>query len=261
MSAPIRALDANKAGELVFFELKSIATSYCGAQDNKIESFVWKECVEFVRANFAHIGVNELREAFSLAAARKFEGVEMTAYYGRFSVEILGRVLTAYDEHRRSIHAALVNEQHEAQRAAELEAVKDRQRAELEAANARRFELVKKNTSVPTWFSVPTGEYEIMQGLGLLKDFDAKEKGRIWIEAKFEALEEYKRLRASLTIEARAMYSEFDMRAIERNLADAPDVLPEKIKPRAEQIYKKMLVFASLAPYAPPIAERSESNF
>ncbi len=49
------------------------------------------------------MSIGELEQAFSLAAAGKFEGVNLETYFGKFTITILGKILKAYDKTRNKV--------------------------------------------------------------------------------------------------------------------------------------------------------------
>lgn len=82
-------------------ELEYCARTYCGAP--KTDEGVFDELVDFVLTRFGHLGVSEIREAFSLAAAGELGNVDMNSYHGMFTVLMLGNLLKAYNEYRVAI--------------------------------------------------------------------------------------------------------------------------------------------------------------
>lgn len=81
-------------------ELEFCAIAYCGA--SKTDDLVYDELVVFVIQRFGHLGVREIREAFSLAAAGTFE-VDLSTYFGLFTVRLLGLVLSGYNDYRNRV--------------------------------------------------------------------------------------------------------------------------------------------------------------
>ena len=71
-----------------------------------------KECTLFVFTNFGFLGVEEIKEAFRSAAAG-LTNVDLNTYYGKFNINILGKVLNEYKEYRKAI-AKKIQDEHEA---------------------------------------------------------------------------------------------------------------------------------------------------
>lgn len=69
-----------------------------------------KECTLFVFTNFGFLGVEEIKEAFRSAAAG-LTNVDLNTYYGKFNINILGKVLNEYKEYRKSIAKKIQDEQ------------------------------------------------------------------------------------------------------------------------------------------------------
>lgn len=82
-------------------ELQQCATQYTGCP--KTDELVFDECVEFVITRFGFLNIMEIRSAFRLAASGELGEVKLEAYYGTFTVGMLGRVLSAYKEYRERL--------------------------------------------------------------------------------------------------------------------------------------------------------------
>lgn len=94
-------------------ELAYCAQHYSGAHD--VPDELMDEALEFVSTRFGGIGVDEIREAFRLAAAGDLGELNMKAYYGQFTIVILGTVLHAYLEYRCRVVQALSRKEREMQ--------------------------------------------------------------------------------------------------------------------------------------------------
>ena len=77
-----------------------LANNYTGANFKKPLSSENKEiiesCTEFIISMFPMLAPAELKEAFKLATAGKLKDINITTYYGKFTVQILGDILKAY---------------------------------------------------------------------------------------------------------------------------------------------------------------------
>ena len=88
---------------LLAAELQTCAIQYTGCV--KTNDLVFDECVEFIIERFAGLHIDEIRHAFRLAASGELGEIKLEAYFGTFTVAMLGKVLTAYDHYRKKIVA------------------------------------------------------------------------------------------------------------------------------------------------------------
>jgi len=86
-------------------ELTFCATYYSGARG--VSDDLVAEAIESTVSRFGDLGVSEIREAFRLASAGELGDVDMKAYYGQFTIVILGAVLNAYRLYRTRIAQAI----------------------------------------------------------------------------------------------------------------------------------------------------------
>ena len=86
-----------------------LANTYTGANfnnpPNQEQKLTIEVCVNFILDMFPMLGIKEIELAFSLAAAGKFEKVNLETYYGKFTVQFLGKVLKSYLKKRNNILA------------------------------------------------------------------------------------------------------------------------------------------------------------
>lgn len=105
-----KKIDEAKTVLALSVELEFCAISYCGAA--KTDELVYDEVVLFVMSRFGHLGIQEIREAFRLAAAGDFE-VDLSTYYGLFTVKLMGDVLNGYNNYRNRVVQAFARSQSE----------------------------------------------------------------------------------------------------------------------------------------------------
>lgn len=86
-------------------ELSQCAQQYTGCV--KTDELVFDECVEFTTTRFGWLNIMEIRSAFRLAAAGELGEINLQAYYGTFTVAMLGKVLAAYKEYRERVTAEI----------------------------------------------------------------------------------------------------------------------------------------------------------
>lgn len=94
---------ANMPGVIpaLVLELSQCAQQYTGCV--KTDELVFDECVEFVTTRFGWLNIMEIRSAFRLAAAGELGEVKLEAYFGTFTVAMLGKVLNAYKDYRERV--------------------------------------------------------------------------------------------------------------------------------------------------------------
>lgn len=84
-----------------------IANTYTGANfstpPTPEQILTIQACSQFIVDMFPMIGLRELQLAFSMAAANKFPKLNLETYYGKFSVQFLGKILNAYLEKRKGV--------------------------------------------------------------------------------------------------------------------------------------------------------------
>lgn len=100
------AEDGERAMMALTAQMEFCAKSYCHCQ--KTEEMVFDECVEFMVERFGMLNIGEIRQAFRLAAAGELENVTLEAYFGTFTVGMLGKLLFAYCEYRKRVVAEVV---------------------------------------------------------------------------------------------------------------------------------------------------------
>ncbi len=97
---------------LLAAELQVRAKQYTGCV--KTDDMVFDECVEFVIERFGGLHIDEIRHAFRLAASGELGEVSLDAYFGTFTVAMLGKVLIAYEEYRKKIGKAVMEAERKA---------------------------------------------------------------------------------------------------------------------------------------------------
>jgi len=111
-------------------DLEACARQYTGCPNTR--DMVFDEAVEFIADQFHFLNIGEIRLAFRLAAAGYFDGVNLRAYYGTFTVGMLGEVLVAYRDFRDEL-------------------VKQARRMESETAALDSGEARKKQHDMEAW--------------------------------------------------------------------------------------------------------------
>ena len=232
----------NNAPVLLHAEIKFCATTYCAAPNT--EKDVISESVRFVSTQFGNFNISEIREAFRLAAAGSIEA-DLTAYYGMFSVNILGRVLSTYQDHRtqayREVRARIAAQEQEMEAEMRADILKERfgtiseQFAALQVEN-RKY---RRWQDLPAWFCRKVIQDDIA-GIG------NDEKGKAWVLAKTWAVNQI-----GAWILSPDTKPDDKKRYIAARAANEKDSghFPDGLRAEAEEAYCKMLVFSKIAQY------------
>jgi hypothetical protein len=215
------------------------ATMYCGMQKEKMLTETIQESVRFVFKNYSFIGVQEIREAFSLAAANTFEGVNMTAFFGTFTISMLGDILSAYQKYRNPIiykaYELIIKEE-----------TKIKEEGEKHQKNAQALTQIEQDieqaiiavqSGVPmiweSWHDVPVHYAEIAVREGWV-EISAEMKKVIWEKAKAYALRDIQAVASDLSNFSEAKQARISLRTkIEAEIITDP----------AKRIYSKLLIF------------------
>ena len=144
---------------------------------------------------FPSLGMSELELAFKMAAAGKFPELNLETYYGKFSVNFLGKILREYIRSRNRVIM-----KHD-----ELKTKEDREmtQEQIDAENERakksvisKFEQLKKihnNGEKVTFEKVYSFWAKILIDSGHI-NFTDIEKKSIWLEAQKIAKEKLKKM-------------------------------------------------------------------
>jgi hypothetical protein len=107
MRVDVHSVDFNNRLSIV---LTVACVHYCGAKEESLDSAFIKEVYDFLLQKFGGLGVNEIQEAFRLAAANVID-VDISAYNGRVTIKTIGDVLAKYSRYRDPIKKELMREQ------------------------------------------------------------------------------------------------------------------------------------------------------
>lgn len=205
-------------------ELEFCARTYCGS--SKTDERTFEEGVEFILSQFASLALGEIREAFRLAAAGKLGDVNMTTYYGLFTVAMLGDVLNSYTEYRRRT----LSELRKMEALAEIPA----KSWDKEAWGNARLEKFR-NLETPTLDNFTATDYDYFHETGQLKHTD-DEKKAAWADA-------YALTLADLEREAESEKSVYRVKELKDILAEAREKqFTETFTTRRAVIAKRLLV-------------------
>lgn len=215
------------AKALILF-LPKVATAYGARQ--VLDDYTLEKCVDLVLNRFSFLGLNELDEAFECAAAGVLD-IELKLY-GSFDAAVLGAVLGAYTNYRKSVIAKIENEIKRRSQELESEEIKAKNEAVLTAFPS---ELEAKRDSIESWKDVPVFWSRLAWKLGMISM--SEEQRKIYFQtalpiARIQVLERI----SSVTHIAKVA----EMKAFKSGGK------VDEIKERAAVIARKMIVFDSL---------------
>lgn len=235
---PIRDHAPEKFGLLAVVEIGRCATEYCGA-DMESSGPAIKESATMLREKFSGLSLDEVRQAFMLAASRQIDA-NLSAFYGQFTVNLFGQVMSAYVEFRRPVFADMLKAIDE-QKAADIE-------AEKESRNAKtRDEIINQFHSMcEGWepmFATPDQVPAIWPKI-LIEEKLVFGDPATWIDAKKVVVERFK-FAQSIFLPDETL-SAFDAKRVYLALQNEPDIFPADLRPRAEGVYGRMLVYQEI---------------
>lgn len=235
---PIRKFERQKIAPLIAENLMICAALYCGMAEGEIMKQTIIEASKFVLAKFNHLGVNEIKDAFQMAAANEFEDVNMTAYFGQMSIATLGDILDAYTKHRNKTIARYLELKENAQKEYDKEVKREernnaaRQKIKLDI-EAAIISIQQGIYFWQSWHDVPVHYAETAVAEGWL-EVSPEFKKRVWEESKelakrelIETAQDHSNL-----LEARKA-KQILMQNVESQIISEP----------AKRIYAKRLIF------------------
>lgn len=215
------------AAGFVLGQIKRIIEGYGGKQP--ISDDVLHESVDFVLKKFYFLAVEELLQAYRMKAAGEIEPKGAEFYHGRFSIDALGKILTAYVTWRKAILGPYL---------AALEEEKQRISKQRRADQLKeRFELVwprllrEAPQKYDCWQDVPAFWYQTAFDRGQIS-FAPGEALAIYEEAKTLAFMELK-------AEAEGAKNVLEQRDILRSIENRQEE-------RAKVIARKLTVWRQL---------------
>ena len=196
-AAAVRDLAPQVASAGLAATIRFIAPRYGARQD--IDQGLIGECAAIVYADFDALSLAEIRNAYRLWAAGRFDALEM--YGGQFNATQFGRVLAAYTAYRRGVTMELARQAAEERR--------ERERAEREArhkAQHARFvadfpALVARVKAEGTYAAprdLPVTWYDYAEQHGLLRYAYPKQKLELCQRAERVVLREQRERLASI---------------------------------------------------------------
>lgn len=210
-------------------------------QDQKLTI---QECANFIVDNFPMIGLKEPRLAFSLASAGKFKGLNLETYYGKLSVQFIGKILSAYREYRAAIIAKYEEEVTKEDKERKKLEQKDSKNTETKEQVIKAYNELKSSYAEDLELDESKIFYhwaKILVKEGII-NFTPEEKLEIYKEAKELVLSEMKQ-------QFGVSQDIFERRTLKGMIdsivgSDLPE--DQKFKNRAESKYSILLVIKSI---------------
>ena len=235
---PIRKFEKQSIGPALAQNIMICATLYCGMSEGEIMKQTIIEASKFVMAKFKHLGVSEIKDAFQMAAANEFEGVNMSSYYGQMSIATLGDILDAYTKHRNKTVAKYLELKDKAQKLYDKEVEKEERNnaARLKIKTDIEAAIISMQQGIyfwQTWQDVPVHYAEIAVAENWV-EVSPEFKKRIWEESKELAKRELIETSKDLNNFSEAKKAkQILMQNIESQIISEP----------AKRIYAKRLIF------------------
>mgnify|MGYP006279815331 CR=1 FL=1 len=165
------------------------ASSYCGMDVKSTSITTWDACVKMVKEDFKNIGVNEIEVAFRLCASGKLN-VNMTAYYGKFTVAILGEILRAYVNDLRNYNLSEIRKAIEAKEKHEKEEADKAKNSEVENQWKEEFDKPETWQQIKRWQDIP--HYKVRFWYSLIPKLSSDEKKNVFFSVLKERRENLK---------------------------------------------------------------------
>lgn len=241
---PIRNEDEQFLVDSLTYVLPLCAELYCGIKKNDFNYQILEESALFIYDHFNHLGVNEIKQAFELCAANKIENVNMTAYYGRFNISMLGDILSAYtkvrnkayveinDLHQKNLRGeTFVNEVDHKNFVARQEVIKE---FKTELENVKKGLPRKYNSYEEIRIHWP----KILIDNNIIQ-LDAETKSKLWEQAKHLVKREHQKKAADFTNMMEAKHN----RALLKSFEEAGN---QTFQSKCNAIYSKLFVWEFL---------------
>jgi hypothetical protein len=243
---PIRSMSKDQVVQQVQPMLMICAKMYCGVREDRTLPELTQEATRFVYSKFSSLGLEEIREAFSMAAANYFDGVDMKAYFGTFTIAMLGDILAAFTKYRNKIVNELLDSQDKAARAEAEESAKLLKNEETRHAVCQEIvtAIQAAQDGMPFWEhweDIPAYYSKIALESGVIA-VEGEKKKMLWQEAQRLAKQQVIELSSD---ESRFMEAKH-ARDILKDMMAGKEV--KSLKDSAVRIYSKLLIWEFVKP-------------
>jgi len=236
---PISEMDKKDVALNVSATLAICSSIYCGMQTSKTTELLFQEATNFVYKFYSYLGIEEIKEAFAMSSANYFDGIDMKAYFGTFTIAMLGDILTAYGNYRNKV-IFKTQQEFEKQNA---EQKRNEKISELSALH--RVEVLKKLSEAKgknlyeSYEQIPTYYCQILIDNNLL-NIAHERKVQIWEQAKELSKREFQLIAGNTNRIFEAKSARNILEQITSGLEN------QNFKDSATRIYSKLLVFEYL---------------
>lgn len=231
----------------ISFTILFLANSYTGAnlknpptQENLL---VMRACCNFIIDRFPQLSIAELEQAFSLAAAGKFEGVNMETYFGKFTINILGNILKAYDKARNKViiqNGKLLEQEIKKQERGKMEQLNEQVKKDVIKIFSDLKGLFLNEGIIPDLKDIRSYWAKILINAGVIK-FTEDERKQIWAESK--VLTE-KQIKTQLHGGTGTVSNKQNLRAMLRAISDGAQ--SDDFNKTATANYSKLIIIKSI---------------
>lgn len=176
----IRHMDKEDARRAIQASVSVTATNY-GAREPLAPQFI--EIVKLIFEKFSHLAPEEILEAFRQKAAGEFKVKGAEAYGGVFNAELIGKVLTGYNDKRKEELSAYLKAKNKAEYIRDREAKKEAAKKQYDLEFPALIE--KARNEINHYSEIPVHWYDTCQRLGWI-NFTDEVKKEYWDKAKDE---------------------------------------------------------------------------
>jgi hypothetical protein len=244
---PLKTMPEQDAKRLIGAQLIIVASLYCGANLKDVQNEITlKEGVHFILKKFGVLGAAEIKEAFELAACGELGDINLTAYFGIVSLDMIAKVLNAYKQYRAKILSEIERllEKEERERVrAEQATAKNQETAQIVCEQiTKAIAMAKEGISLwESWEHIPSHYAKIAAQYDLLP-IEPEVKAEIWANAKELAVKEVVTMASDANNYLAAKSAKALLQKIQQGEND------QDLTAKATNIYSKLLVWYLVNP-------------
>ena len=236
-----------KVANQIYYLVTVIGKNYFNASVDSNKS-AFTEVVGVILQKFNGLSLDEVGEAFRMAASGELGEVNFAAYGGVFTVPNFTDILTKFSKKRNEVAMAIYRANSDLEEKAKADELVKQKQDEYLAMLVHRHEAEQNgNHDYKSYKDVPHFYGKTLLEQGLIS-FTAEEKRTIWEAAKVAALEELKaevKVKQNEFIDGKANKS--DITRLETILADiATNPKSDDLRTRATLISYRMMYFESV---------------
>lgn len=234
-------MDDKKYEILSILCMSQIATDYTGADPEQCKG-AFKECAKLLLEKFGGLGMDEVKEAFAMASAGILGDVNLVSYRGVFTVAMFGAVLQAYTVYRNKI-LWQISESEKMEEIMRRELEMEKKNEVVRAVVIERFHLFcQVNDKIENIDQIPAHWARILRDADLIESSKSA-----WVEAKNLACKEF--LQAFSDRQPFLAIPDNQRATVAAQIGLDANYFPEELRPRAEVLYGKLLIFSKLSKF------------